>query len=145
MARPMIYVINKNQFSLSSTWGPLPLPPPSQARPDRKTYAPVCFAPSYKRLSTFGAMVVPTAKTSCRYRKPTTTNVKSVCNTDVPFPFWKIEIFPPQKKQMKGSPDRIQACTTTHFDGTISVIDPEKSWVARWQRTSASFFFSFLF
>jgi len=37
---------------------------------------------------------------------------------------------------MKGSPDRIQACTTTHFDGCISVVDPEKSWVARWQRTS---------
>jgi Spt4/RpoE2 zinc finger protein len=44
---------------------------------------------------------------------------------------------------MKGSPDRIQACTTTHFDGTISVIDPEKSWVARWQRTSASFLYFF--
>jgi transcription elongation factor SPT4 len=40
---------------------------------------------------------------------------------------------------MKGSPDRIQACTTTHFDGSIAVIDPEKSWVARWQRTSAFF------
>ena len=40
---------------------------------------------------------------------------------------------------MKGSPDRIQACTTTHFDGTIAVVDPEKSWVARWQRTSAFF------
>ena len=39
---------------------------------------------------------------------------------------------------MKGSPDRIQACTTTHFDGSIAVVDPEKSWVARWQRTSAS-------
>jgi RNA polymerase subunit RPABC4/transcription elongation factor Spt4 len=43
--------------------------------------------------------------------------------------------------QMKGSPDRIQACTTTHFDGCISVVDPEKSWVARWQRTSTFFFF----
>ncbi|KAF8258533.1 transcription initiation protein spt4 [Lactarius quietus] len=31
--------------------------------------------------------------------------------------------------QMKGSPDRIQACTTTHFDG------PSR-WVARWQRTN---------
>ncbi len=44
------------------------------------------------------------------------------------------------QKQMKGSPDRIQACTTTHFDGSIAVVDPEKSWVARWQRTSAFFF-----
>ena len=46
---------------------------------------------------------------------------------------------------MKGSPDRIQACTTTHFDGTIAVTDPEKSWVARWQRTSACFVFFFFF
>ncbi|CCM03580.1 uncharacterized protein FIBRA_05717 [Fibroporia radiculosa] len=38
--------------------------------------------------------------------------------------------------QMKGYTDRIQACTTTHFDGVIGVIDPEQSWVARWQRTS---------
>ncbi|KAH8999565.1 transcription initiation protein spt4 [Lactarius hengduanensis] len=38
--------------------------------------------------------------------------------------------------QMKGSPDRIQACTTTHFDGSVAVVDPEKSWVARWQRTN---------
>lgn len=37
--------------------------------------------------------------------------------------------------QMKGYADRIQACTTTHFDGIIAVIDPETSWVARWQRT----------
>ncbi|TCD69178.1 transcription elongation factor spt4 [Steccherinum ochraceum] len=38
--------------------------------------------------------------------------------------------------QMKGYPDRIGVCTTTHFDGIISVIDPETSWVARWQRTA---------
>lgn len=25
-------------------------------------------------------------------------------------------------------------CTTTHFDGIIAVVDPETSWVARWQR-----------
>jgi len=39
-------------------------------------------------------------------------------------------------RQMKGFPDRIGACTTTHFDGIIAVIDPENSWVARWQRPS---------
>jgi len=38
--------------------------------------------------------------------------------------------------EMKGSPDRIGACTTAYFDGIVSVIDPEASWVARWQRTS---------
>jgi transcription elongation factor SPT4 len=36
---------------------------------------------------------------------------------------------------MKGSPDRIGACTTAYFDGIISIVDPEASWVARWQRT----------
>jgi hypothetical protein len=40
--------------------------------------------------------------------------------------------------QMKGSPDRIAVCTTTYFDGIIAVIDPESSWVARWQRTGTS-------
>ena len=45
---------------------------------------------------------------------------------------------------MKGSPDRITSCTTTQFDGVISVIDPDNSWVARWQRTGL-FDFSFLF
>ena len=39
---------------------------------------------------------------------------------------------------MKGSPDRIAVCTTTYFDGIIAVIDPESSWVARWQRTCTS-------
>ncbi|THH18292.1 hypothetical protein EW146_g2665 [Bondarzewia mesenterica] len=39
--------------------------------------------------------------------------------------------------QMKGSPDRIQVCTTTYFDGIIAIIDPETSWVSRWQRLCA--------
>ncbi|KAI5119749.1 hypothetical protein M0805_004081 [Coniferiporia weirii] len=38
--------------------------------------------------------------------------------------------------QMKQSQDRVLSCTTTHFDGVVAVIDPETSWVARWQRTS---------
>jgi len=33
-------------------------------------------------------------------------------------------------------PSRLKACTTLYYDGVIAVIDPEKSWVARWQRTS---------
>lgn len=36
---------------------------------------------------------------------------------------------------MKGTTDRYTHCTTLYFDGVISVIDPETSWVARWQRT----------
>jgi transcription elongation factor SPT4 len=42
---------------------------------------------------------------------------------------------------MKGSQDRITSCTTTQFDGVISVIDPDNSWVARWQRTGLTFLF----
>lgn len=37
--------------------------------------------------------------------------------------------------QLKGSEERVQTCTTHNFDGVIAVIDPETSWVARWQRT----------
>ncbi|KIK20688.1 hypothetical protein PISMIDRAFT_682091 [Pisolithus microcarpus 441] len=28
---------------------------------------------------------------------------------------------------MKGPTDRISICTTTHFDGIIAVVDPERS------------------
>jgi len=35
---------------------------------------------------------------------------------------------------MKGQLDRVTACTTTSFDGMIAMINPEASWVARWQR-----------
>ncbi|KAE9399151.1 transcription elongation factor SPT4 [Gymnopus androsaceus JB14] len=38
--------------------------------------------------------------------------------------------------QLKDNPDRILSCTTASFDGVIAVIDPETSWVARWQRTA---------
>jgi len=37
---------------------------------------------------------------------------------------------------MKNSADRVTQCTTTSFDGLIAVVDPESSWVAKWQRTS---------
>jgi hypothetical protein len=36
---------------------------------------------------------------------------------------------------MKGTADRYTHCTTVYFDGVIAVVDPETSWVARWQRT----------
>ncbi|KAH8829940.1 Spt4/RpoE2 zinc finger-domain-containing protein [Flagelloscypha sp. PMI_526] len=37
---------------------------------------------------------------------------------------------------MAGSEDRVMECTTTIFDGVIAVINPDESWVARWQRTA---------
>ncbi|KAL1673813.1 Spt4/RpoE2 zinc finger-domain-containing protein [Schizophyllum commune] len=38
--------------------------------------------------------------------------------------------------QLRGSLDRVQMYTTNQFEGVIAVIDPEQSWVARWQRTA---------
>lgn len=36
--------------------------------------------------------------------------------------------------QMQGSQDRVAECTTSNFDGMISMLRPEESWVAKWQR-----------
>ncbi|KAI5479809.1 transcription elongation factor SPT4 [Pseudohyphozyma bogoriensis] len=36
--------------------------------------------------------------------------------------------------EMKGSQDRVFDCTTAQFDGTIALMTPSKSWVAKWQR-----------
>ena len=35
---------------------------------------------------------------------------------------------------LKGSMDRILDCTSANFEGVISVMKPELSWVSRWQR-----------
>ncbi|KAF9021825.1 transcription elongation factor SPT4 [Hymenopellis radicata] len=37
---------------------------------------------------------------------------------------------------LEGNPERILSCTSQYFDGMIAMITPEKSWVAKWQRTS---------
>jgi len=34
---------------------------------------------------------------------------------------------------LKGSHNNVLDCTTAIFDGSIGVIDPAKSWVAKWQ------------
>ncbi|ORY91499.1 Spt4/RpoE2 zinc finger-domain-containing protein [Leucosporidium creatinivorum] len=36
--------------------------------------------------------------------------------------------------EMKGSSDRVLECTTAQFDGTIALVSPKDSWVAKWQR-----------
>mmetsp|Transcript_35014 Transcript_35014/g.35653 ORF Transcript_35014/g.35653 Transcript_35014/m.35653 type:complete len:124 (+) Transcript_35014:172-543(+) len=36
--------------------------------------------------------------------------------------------------QMEGNNNKIQSCTTAFFEGTIALLDPEGSWVAKWQR-----------
>ncbi|KAI1799386.1 transcription initiation Spt4 [Daldinia bambusicola] len=35
---------------------------------------------------------------------------------------------------LKGSPEAIEACTSSQFEGTMSCFQPRRSWVARWQR-----------
>ncbi|XP_028396691.1 transcription elongation factor SPT4-like [Dendronephthya gigantea] len=36
--------------------------------------------------------------------------------------------------RLKGSKDNISNCTSSNFDGIISLISGDDSWVARWQR-----------
>ncbi|WOO82014.1 Transcription elongation factor SPT4 [Vanrija pseudolonga] len=36
--------------------------------------------------------------------------------------------------QMQGSHERVSECTSTIYDGMIAMLEPEESWVARWQR-----------
>lgn len=53
---------------------------------------------------------------------------------------------------MRGSAERVVECTSTIYDGMIALMEPEESWVARWQRigkscaseASTSVFISFL-
>lgn len=35
---------------------------------------------------------------------------------------------------MRGSAERVVECTSTIYDGMIAMMEPEESWVARWQR-----------
>ena len=35
---------------------------------------------------------------------------------------------------LAGSPDAIDSCTSNVFEGVITLSDPERSWVAKWQR-----------
>lgn len=37
---------------------------------------------------------------------------------------------------MRGSPERVAECTSINFDGMIAMMDPDGSWVAKWQRIS---------
>uniref|UniRef100_A0A8C4Q6A7 SPT4 homolog, DSIF elongation factor subunit n=1 Tax=Eptatretus burgeri TaxID=7764 RepID=A0A8C4Q6A7_EPTBU len=39
---------------------------------------------------------------------------------------------------MKGNKDMVYDCTSSSFDGVISMMSPEDSWVAKWQRLGSS-------
>lgn len=43
---------------------------------------------------------------------------------------------------LEGDQDRCSECTTPHFQGVISFIDPPASWAAKWTHSSASLFAS---
>lgn len=38
---------------------------------------------------------------------------------------------------LQGSPEQIEACTSQVYEGIITVANPSKSWVARWQRIAS--------
>jgi len=35
---------------------------------------------------------------------------------------------------LKGSPDSVSECTSSNYNGMIALMNPEKSWVGKWQR-----------
>eukprot|EP01119_Soliformovum_irregulare_P012008 TRINITY_DN3081_c1_g1_i2.p1 TRINITY_DN3081_c1_g1~~TRINITY_DN3081_c1_g1_i2.p1 ORF type:complete len:117 (-),score=11.39 TRINITY_DN3081_c1_g1_i2:39-389(-) len=37
---------------------------------------------------------------------------------------------------MKSDDNKIEDCTSSTFEGTITLLDPDASWVARWQKIS---------
>jgi transcription elongation factor SPT4 len=38
---------------------------------------------------------------------------------------------------LRGSSESVDSCTSQVFEGLIALADPQKSWVARWQRLDA--------
>lgn len=51
---------------------------------------------------------------------------------------WFESLLPPHSRaQMTQDSQRVMECTTSKFDGLISLIRPEESWVAKWQRVGA--------
>ena len=36
--------------------------------------------------------------------------------------------------QFKDSPEAVNDCTSSNFNGVIALTDPKNSWVAKWQR-----------
>jgi len=38
--------------------------------------------------------------------------------------------------KMRGDREKVQACTSSNFEGMIALIDPQTSWVGKWQRVS---------
>ncbi|CAN8073306.1 unnamed protein product [Agarophyton chilense] len=79
-----------------------------------------------------GAHVVPTEVTqsrlkacmSCSLIKTTQQFYNDGCD-NCPF------------MSLNGDKERISACTTSQFVGTYVVMNPSKSWVAKWQRVAS--------
>ena len=97
-------------------------------RRGRKSYEPVFDANSFNRHETFTSKDALTASLFSRYVDARAASVLCSCSMTMltPLPF--------VGKQMQGSQDRVAECTTSNFDGMISMLRPEESWVAKWQR-----------
>ncbi|OAV94868.1 hypothetical protein PTTG_00772 [Puccinia triticina 1-1 BBBD Race 1] len=39
--------------------------------------------------------------------------------------------------ELKGNPEKIVECTSGTFDGTVAMMNPKESWVAKWQRINS--------
>ncbi|KIO26158.1 hypothetical protein M407DRAFT_61367, partial [Tulasnella calospora MUT 4182] len=37
--------------------------------------------------------------------------------------------------QLQNDSERVASCTSAQFDGLIGMMNPEESWIAKWQRT----------
>jgi len=35
---------------------------------------------------------------------------------------------------LRRNPEKVEECTSANFDGFIAVVDPEESWVCKWQQ-----------
>ncbi|KAI4867225.1 transcription elongation factor spt-4 [Hypoxylon rubiginosum] len=77
------------------------------------TYVPQ-YVPSNQLRYTRACMVCSIVMTSANFRKDGCPNC----------PFL----------DLKGSPEVIEACTSSMYEGSIFIADPKKSWLAKWQR-----------
>ncbi|KAI9179588.1 transcription elongation factor spt4 [Blastocladiella emersonii ATCC 22665] len=39
--------------------------------------------------------------------------------------------------RLRDRPERVGSCTTQFFEGTIAMMNPDRSWVAKWQRVDS--------
>ena len=40
---------------------------------------------------------------------------------------------------MAGNNEKVLECTTSYFEGSVAMINPQGSWVAKWQRVASNY------